>query len=340
MDIITQGLLGATVAQAGAQPKEARLASIVGFCAPLLADADTLLRSAEDPLLFLENHRHFTHALSFIPAGALLTALLLWPLLRKRLGFKRIYLYGLLGYATAGFLDACTSYGTHLLWPFSDARIAWSIISIFDPLFSVVLIAAVVYGAVKRQPRATRVGMVFVAAYLLLGAFQHERAESLAQVHAQQRGHTIERLIVKPTLGNLLLWRSVYESEGMYYVDAVRVGLPNNSTVFEGNRVQAFDVNRDLPQVTDQMVVYRDIQRFALFSDGFLAWHPERPNVLGDVRYAMLPTSIRPLWGIALNLDAPNEHVTFDTYRTMSDTERQAFIAMLFNRDRPVAADS
>jgi len=109
MDIITQGLMGATVAQAGAKPKEVRLATLVGFGAPLLADADVLIRSTEDPLLFLENHRHFTHALFFIPAGALLASLLLWPFLRKQLGFKRIYFYALLAYATAGFLDACTS---------------------------------------------------------------------------------------------------------------------------------------------------------------------------------------------------------------------------------------
>jgi len=331
MDIVTQGLIGATLAQAGAKPNEARLAPLVGFCAPLLADADALVRSTEDQLLHLEYHRHFTHALLFIPFGALLASLLLWPLLRKRLAFKSIYLYALLGYATAGFLDACTSYGTHLLWPFNDDRIAWSIISIFDPVFSLALIAAIVFGAVKYQPLAARAGMVFAAAYLSLGMIQHDRAESLAQLKAQQRGHIAERLVVKPTMGNLLLWRSVYETDGMYYVDAVRVGLPGNRRVFTGNVVQAFDINRDLPQLTDQMTVYRDIERFDLFSDGFLAWHPEQPNVLGDVRYAMLPTSIRPLWGIELNLDAPNEHVTFDTYRTMPDTERKSFLAMLLN---------
>ncbi len=331
MDIVTQGLIGATVAQAVAKPNEVRLASFVGFCAPLLADADTLMRSAEDPLLFLENHRHFTHAISFIPVGALIAAFLFWPFLRKRLGFKKIYLYALTGYATAGILDACTSYGTHLLWPFSDARTAWSVISIFDPLFSLALIVALVFGVVKYQPLAARAGVVFAVAYLSLGALQRHRAETLAQVQAQQRGHVIERLIVKPTIGNLLLWRSVYETDGIYYVDAVRVGLPNNGKVFKGDRVQAFDLNRDLPQVTNQTAVYRDIQRFDLFSDGFLAWHPERPNVLGDVRFAMLPTSIRPLWGIELNLDAPHEHVTFETYRTMSDSEIKAFMEMLFD---------
>ena len=331
MDIVTQGLIGATVAQAGAKPHEVRLASFVGFCAPLLADADALIRSGDDPLLFLEYHRYFTHGLLFIPIGALLASLLLWPLLRKRLAFKRIYVFALLGYATAGFLDACTSYGTHWLWPFSDERIAWSIISIFDPIFSLALIAALVIGVVKHQPIAARVGMLFAAAYLSLGLIQHDRAESLAHLQAQQRGHITERLIVKPTIGNLLLWRSVYETDGVYYVDAVRVGLAGNAKVFSGDRLQAFDIRRDLPQLTDQMMLYRDIERFELFSDGFLAWHPERPNVLGDVRYALLPTSIRPLWGIELNLDAPNEHVTFNTYRAMPDTERKAFLAMLLN---------
>jgi len=329
MDIVTQGLLGAAVAQAGSRPSEVRLASLVGFCAPLLADADALIHFSEDPLLFLEYHRHFSHALLFIPIGALLASLLLWPLLKKRLKFSRVYLFALLGYATAGLLDACTSYGTHLLWPFSDDRTAWSIISIFDPIFSLALITAIIIGIIKYQPFAARVGVLFAAAYLSLGIIQHDRAESLAYLQAQQRGHIIERLIIKPTLGNLLLWRSVYETSGRYYVDAVRVGL-TDSKVFTGNSVQAFNIKRDLPQLTNKMRLYQDIERFIFFSDGFLAWHPEHANVLGDVRYAMLPTSILPLWGIELPLDAPNDAVTFNTYRTMSDTERNAFFAMLF----------
>jgi len=329
MDLITQGLLGATIAQASAKPDEVKRASFVGFCAPLLADADALIRSSEDPLLVLENHRHFTHALVFIPVGALIVALLLWPLLRKRLGFKRIYYYAFLGYATAGFLDACTSYGTHLLWPFSDGRIAWSIISIIDPVFSIGLIAAIVFGLIKTQTRTGKAGLVFAAAYLLLGVIQHERAASVAQLEGQRRGHTIERLIVKPTMGNLLLWRSVYESVGMYYVDAVHVGVKGK--VFRGSTTEVFDIKQDLPLLEEHTVVYRDIQRFELFSDGFLAWHPEHPTVLGDVRYAMLPTSIRPLWGIEVNLDQPDQHVTYNTYRTLSDVERKAFIAMLFD---------
>lgn len=330
MDIFTQGLLGATAAQAGAKPNEMRWATLAGFCAPLLADADTFLRSTNDPLLFLENHRHFTHALAFIPVGALLATLLFWPILRKKMGFRRIYWYALLGYATAGLLDACTSYGTHLMWPFNESRTAWSIISIFDPVFSIGLLTAVGAGLAKSRPKAARAGLVFACCYLLLGLLQQHRATSVAMQQAATRGHTVERLIVKPTMGNLLLWRSVYASGDHYYVDAVRAGLPNNSKVFEGDVVPAFNLNRELPQLDSNTVVYRDIQRFAVFSDNYLAWHPGQSDVLGDVRFAMLPTSAHPLWGIRLKLDRPHEHVSYETFRSLSPADRDAFLQLLF----------
>ena len=56
MDIVTQGLLGATLAQSAAA-RDTRLATGVGFAAGLLPDADSLIRSGSDPLLFLEFHR-------------------------------------------------------------------------------------------------------------------------------------------------------------------------------------------------------------------------------------------------------------------------------------------
>ena len=41
------------------------------------------------------------------------------------------------GYATHGLLDACTSYGTVLFWPFSNERLTWNNISIVDPLLTI-----------------------------------------------------------------------------------------------------------------------------------------------------------------------------------------------------------
>ena len=332
MDILTHGLLGGTLAQSCSRKSEARAATAVGFLAALLADTDALIRSTADPLLVLEYHRQFTHSLVFIPVGALLVALILWPafkVFRHPLGFRRIYLYALLGCTTSGLLDACTSYGTHLLWPFTGERVAWSIVPIFDPLFSLILGAAMLAGLRWRKTLPARIGLLLAAAYLSFGWFQHQRAEDAMRATIMQRGHEAGRLIIKPTMGNLLLWRSIYRSGGIYHVDAVRIGLDGAVRIYPGNTVRAFDPSRDLPALSPASVLLQDIRRFDFFSDGYLALHPEDPGLLGDVRYAMLPTSTRPLWGIRLDMQHPEAHAQFETSRQMSRQEIGQFIEML-----------
>jgi len=340
MDIVTQGLLGATLAQAGSRRRHARLATLVGFAAGLLADADAFINSANDPLLTLEFHRHFTHALVFIPVGAFIATAILWPFLRGRLSFPWIYLYAFLGYATSGFLDACTSYGTHLLWPFTEQRIAWSIISIFDPVFSLTLILAILYGVVKKSPAAARFGLALALAYLGLGVVQHQRAEQAAGELAAARGHVAERLVVKPTMGNLWLWRSIYRNSDTFYVDAVRVGMSGPAQIYEGQTAPVFQTERDLPQISPGSVLSEDVRRFSAFSEGYVVLDPARPDELGDVRYAMLPNTIRPLWGIRFDSAAPDHHAKFVTHRDFSSATRQAFIAMLLGRETGKAASA
>ena len=336
MDILTHGLLGGALAQSCSRKSETRAATTVGFFAALLADVDALIRSSDDPLLTLEYHRQFTHSLIFIPVGALLVALILWPVFKafgRPFGFRRIYLYALLGCATSGLLDACTSYGTHLLWPFTGERIAWSIISIFDPLFSLILGAVMFVGLRWRKTLPARIGLLLAAAYLSIGWLQHQRAEDAMRATIMQRGHEAGKLTVKPTMGNLLLWRSIYRSGGIYHIDAVRIGLDGAARVYPGNAARAFDISRDMPGLSQTSTLHHDILRFGTFSDGYLALHPDDPGLLGDVRYAMLPTSARPLWGIRLDMRHPEAHVQFETSRWMPIREIEQFIGMLRGAD-------
>jgi len=334
LDLLTQGLLGGVVGLSAASKEESRTAALTGFGAALLADADILISASNDPLLNLEFHRHFTHALIFIPIGALLATLLLWPLLRKHLGFKRIYWYALLGYATAGLLDACTSYGTHLLWPFSDTRIAWSIIAIIDPVFSLVLLIALVAGFKYCKPVPARVGLALAGAYLLVGLWQHQKALQSAVELAEQRGHKVERIIVKPTLANLILWRSVYQSGDRFYVDAIRVG-PGPDRTYSGDSAQKFRLGQDLPKLDRESLLLDDIARFSKLADGYVVPDPKRDNVLIDIRYSMLPISIAPMWGVDLNVGSVSEHAKFEVYRDKPDNLRETFVAMLLGRDLP-----
>lgn len=329
MDLLTQGLLGASMAQSGARHEETRVAAGIGFFAGIIADADILIQSENDPLLNIEFHRHFTHSIFFIPFGALIAAALLWPFLRRRLSFARIYLFAFLGYCLSGVLDALTSYGTNLLWPLSDSRLAFNIISVIDPVFTLILLVAVVYALRKHSITAARVGLLLAGVYLSFGWMQLQRAEGVTETLAAGHGHTIERLLVKPTLGNLVLWRSVYQSEGRLYVNAIRIAPFSDARVYPGDSIALFDLSRDLPDLPASSILAGDIARFSHFSDGLIALWPERPEILIDVRYSNLPMTLSPLWGIEINTLQPDQHARYSLFRDASRETRGKFIQLL-----------
>ena len=324
--------LGAAAGASCADRTNIRKAILVGWAAGMLADADIFFSSESDPLLNVEYHRHFTHALIFIPVGALVCAGFFWLLTRNRwrLPFKQLYLFSLAGYATAGLLDACTSYGTRLFWPFSDARVAWSIISIIDPIFTITLLLLIVVGFAKKRPSWLRAGLAFAFCYLMLGVVQRERTSHLQAELAEQRGHTaIGRATVKPSIGNLILWRSVYEHGDQFYVDGIRTGFFGKATIYEGTAVPALKLEDLLDGLPPDSNLAGDLERFDHFSGGYLARHPTDPQVVSDLRYAALPQSVKPLWGIRIDRTKLDEHVPFESIREVSKEERRALLQML-----------
>ncbi|MCG6908650.1 MAG: metal-dependent hydrolase [Deltaproteobacteria bacterium] len=331
MDVLTQGLVGGVLAQSLARKNEKKIATLVGVLAGLLADADILIRSSSDPLLNIEYHRHFTHSLVFIPLGAAIAMLLLWPFVRRHLSARRLYLFSLAGYSMSGVLDAFTSYGTHLFWPFSDERVALNIISIVDPVFTLILLVTLLTGLRLGYRKVAYAGLVLSMMYLGMGFVQLQRAEQLAEDLRDKRGHLAMQSMVKPTLANLVLWRSVYIHEDRIHVDAIRVGLFDAGRVIEGESVALFSFDRDLPQLDESSVLYRDIVRFWSFSDGYVALDPVQTNVLGDIRYSMLPVSARPLWGIVIDPDRPQVHADYRFFRDSSPSVRETFLNLLLD---------
>lgn len=335
MDIVTQGLLGAVLAQSVAKKSEYRIAPVVGFLSGLLADADVLIRSSSDSLLAIEYHRHFTHSIFFIPFGALIAAILFWPFVKKQLHFSRLYIFALSGYSLSGFLDACTSYGTHLFWPLMDERVSFHIISIIDPVFSAVLLLACIYAIRKKTPHYARLGLSLAGLYLLLGWVQLQRAESVIEDYAQAQGNDVQQLVVKPTLANQFLWRTIYQSNGNFYIDAVRLGLFSASRIYHGRVIKVFAPDTDLKSLATDSVLYQDISRFMSFSDHYVAFHPGDQTILADIRYSNYPTGVEPLWGIEIDTQHPEQHARFRIFRNMNRENRELFISMLLGEDLP-----
>ena len=329
MDPISQAVLGAAGAEALARPRQVAVAGLLGALAGMAPDLDVLIRSSTDPLLFLEYHRQFTHSLAFIPIGAALCTAILYPFVRKWCRAGEAYLYCLLGYATHGLLDACTSYGTQLYWPFSDERVAWSVISIVDPLFTIPILILVALAARRGRVFLARAACLWAALYLSLGVIQQSRAEAAGKALAESRQHSPFSIEAKPAFASLLLWKTIYEEDGRYYVDAIHAGP--TTIPFPGESTPKLALSRDLPWLSPSTQQGRDLERFRWFSQDHLSLDPENPKQVIDIRYSMLPNRIDPLWGIRLDPGfTAGEYSKFFTERKFSPSDRIRFLQMLF----------
>ena len=327
MDPLSQGTVGAAFAQSTANKNNIFKIGIIGFLAGLAPDLDVLIRSSNDPILFLEYHRQFTHSLFFIPFGSLIIALLIFPLLKRSMGFKTVYLASLLGYATHGLLDACTSYGTQLFWPFSNERVTWNNISIIDPLFTIPILIFVGTAIKTRKRLFSFFAIGWAAFYLSLGFVQYERTLSVAIELAHSRGHNAERLTLKPSFGNLILWKSIYQHEEKFYVDAIRT--VRSSTWCSGENIRMFDYQQHLPDLDEDSQQKKDIERFRWFSQDYLGFDEEK-NLVTDVRYSMIPNQITPMWGLVIDDQQDlSEHALWWTSRSLEQSQLDLFKEML-----------
>lgn len=326
-------MLGASVSQALSRTKTVVAASLCGALAGMAPDLDSLIRSDTDPMLYLEYHRQFTHSLSFIPAGALICSLVFYYLFTRpwQISFKLTYLFCFLGYATHGLLDARTSYGTQLLWPFSKERFAWNTISIVDPMFTLPLLVLVILGVTQRRATFGRLAVCWVVIYQSLGLYQHQRVAEADEKLAAERGHIPIRLEVKPSIGNLLLWKVIYEVDDGYYLDAVRaVPVSSELKIYTGGFVAKLDIERDLPWLNPDSQQARDLARFNWFSKGFLSLDPTNPRRVIDMRYSMVPNEAKGMWSIWLDPEASStEHVSIKQDRDTTGQRGDIFARML-----------
>lgn len=327
MDPITQGTVGAAFAQSTANKNNILRIGVIGFLAGLAPDLDVLIRSSNDPILFLEYHRQFSHSLFFIPFGSLIVALLIFPLVKKSMSLKTVYIASFLGYATHGLLDACTSYGTQLFWPFSNERVTWNNISIVDPLFTIPILILVGTAIKTRKKLFSFFAIGWATFYLSLGFVQYERALSTAIELANSRGHNAERLTLKPSFGNLILWKSIYQHEEKFYVDAIRT--VRSSTWCSGENIRMFDYQYHLPSLDKDSQQRKDIERFRWFSQDYLGFDKEE-NLVTDVRYSMIPNKIAPMWGLVIDDQKDiNEHAIWWTSRSLDQSQLDLFKEML-----------
>lgn len=340
MDPLTHTLLGASLGYVAFHRPLGRTAGAVGGLAAFVPDADVFIRSATDPLLAVEYHRHFTHSLIFAPVGAAFIASLwfLRPALRPQ--WLSLWACALLAYVSHCLLDAATSYGTQLLWPLSRQRFGWDFVSVVDLAVTLPLAAGLAWTLVRRTLRPVLVALALAGGYIGLGAVQHARASAAQAALAAARGHTPERSEVMPTLANNLVWRALYVHDGRIFADRIRVGWFSGVTLREGWSLPLVAAD-DLTPREKARDRRRSFERFAWFSEHWIARSPVDYTVLGDMRYSLSAEAFDPIWGIRFTApDAPTEvaWVNRSRDRKISPAELWSEIAGTDSRFVPLAA--
>lgn len=312
MDPLTQGLLGACVCGGLFSKQLGRWSWAIGLFAGVLADADMLVNLWMTPLDALYYHRHFTHTLWFIPIGGLLACLPFLFVPKMRLRRKSLIIGAIAAYASHAPLDMLTSYGTPFFWPIDYTRISLDIMPIVDPLFTLILLVGVIGLTIKRSSAVGRLTLLLIGMYIAFAATQHNRAVNAQIALIASRNNTNVTIArVMPTLGNILVWQSVYKTSGAIQTDILRVPLTSDPVrVIEGKRHNLLKKERVFKKrkIKSQQQIAKDIENFEWFAGGLVApVNNQHQNHLADWRYMTPGNDNMPFWYLKVEFKNPDK---------------------------------
>lgn len=209
MDSLTQLALGAAVGEAVLGKKVGNKAMLYGAIAGTIPDLDVLAGYFTDVATSLEIHRGFSHSLLFAFLFAPVLGYFV-SLYEKAAHWKKwsyLFFWGLLSHS---LLDAHTTWGTQLFWPF-DLRVAYKNIFVIDPLYTLPLLVGLILALFQKRTspkrkKFNRMGLIISSAYLGLtillkgiSYFQFEKALKTQEI-------VYSEIETKPTALNSILW--------------------------------------------------------------------------------------------------------------------------------------
>ena len=177
--------------------------------------------------------------------------------------WRHLFFWGLV---THPILDCFTVYGTQLFAPFSNTRVAWSTISVADPLYTVpFLLCLIVASYIPKRKRIRRVvnwtGIALSCGYLVFTAFNKKNINQIFTQSLQEQGYEYTDLMTSPTILNNILWHGAAKTD---------------STIIFG-KYSYFDENRNITfyeePIREKLLVgieeHPTIQILKWFSDGY-----------------------------------------------------------------------
>lgn len=287
MDSLTQIVLGAAVGEAVLGKKVGNKAMLYGAIAGTIPDLDVFASHFTDTVTALSMHRGFTHSIVF---SVLFAPIFGWLVSRYETyksfkGWSWLFFWGFL---THPILDAHTTWGTQLFWPF-DLRLAFKNIFVIDPLYTVPFLVFLILA--MRQKRTTKkrrlynkIGLIVSSSYLVLTFFL--KWMSFNQFEQALNNQNIEYLQIdtRPSPLNTILWSANVETEDAY--------LLGNYSFFDSQSV-AFETYPKNHELLGDLVENEKVQRMIAISEGWYTISKKEGQLyFNDLRFGLL--SLKP----------------------------------------------
>jgi len=219
MDSLTQIVLGAAVGEVVLGEKVGNKAMLYGAIAGTIPDLDVFASYFTDTVTALSIHRGFTHSILF---SVLFAPIFGWIVSRYE-RFKKFKSWSWLffwAFVTHPILDAHTTWGTQLFWPF-DLRLAFKTIFVIDPLYTLPFLVFLILTMWQKRTTKKRrfynaIGLIISSSYLVLTFLLKWIA--FGQFEAALKTQNIDYLQIdtRPSPLNTILWSANVETEEAY----------------------------------------------------------------------------------------------------------------------------
>lgn len=224
MDSLTHIVLGACIGELILDKNAGRKAILWGALAQSVPDIDFIAGAWMPVSTELLAHRGITHSFLFGIVIAFFLSLIAarWHK-AEPISLKKWYFFFLIEIACHLFLDALNNYGIGWFEPFSSKRIAFNIIYVADPIFSIVPLITFASLLMLRSDhrdrlRWARTGIIASFVYLMFAFVNKYRIEQFVDDFVETSEKKYTNYFSTPTLLNNILWFIVLEDESGYQV--------------------------------------------------------------------------------------------------------------------------
>jgi inner membrane protein len=333
MDSLTQIVLGAAVGEAVLGKKVGNKAMLYGAIAGTIPDLDVLANYFTDTVTAIEWHRGVSHSVFFSIIFAPIFGWLIFRLEKNGPATWKEW-SGLMfwGLFTHPILDAFTTWGTQLFWPF-DLRLAFQNIFVIDPLYTLPFLVLLLMAMRQKRQSPKRaqynmLGLGISTSYLALTLLLKAVAYYNIKGNLDAQGIVYEEMDIRPAPLNTILWSANIDAGDSYLIGNYSFfdESPMVFTSYPKNRELLGELSNDekiarLKKITegwftveekDGQLYYNDL-RFGLMSldadeaqfafsyklipkDGELLVE-ENPKLKRDAKKLLLALWVR-IWGI------------------------------------------